>query len=162
MLANRNKAVVTFVEIPLHFTPTPTHPGWYDEYVGMSPRSERRLRTGLILPLPDLPVIRRYVGWHSQPRNFCFHVMDLVQWQFITKSNTRMVDASFKAAGRPPLFWQFQFQLAPRPDPSPASMENLSHDDAGDEEGEEEDECGWELEEGESNVEARGSEDVQE
>ena len=30
------------------------------------------------------------------------------------------------------------------------------------EEGEEEEECGWELEEGESHVEARGSEDVQE
>ena len=35
----------------------------------------------------------------------------------LTGSNPRMVDDALKTTGTPPLFWRFQFSLAPPPEP---------------------------------------------
>ena len=81
---------------------------------GLSPRTARRLHITLLLPLPDLPVVNDYVEWHPPPQVFKFYTMNWLVWQELTGANTRMVHRAFAETGKPPLLWQFQFQVAPR------------------------------------------------
>ena len=81
---------------------------------GLSPRTARRLHITLLLPLPDLSVVNDYVRWHLPPQVFKFYMMNWLVWQELTGANTRMVHRAFAETGKPPLLWQFQFQIAPR------------------------------------------------
>jgi hypothetical protein len=80
---------------------------------GFSPRSSSRFSFKRILPLPDLPLVRRYVEWHSESNFFQFEVLPLEQWMLQTGCNTRILLRVFEATGRPPLFWNTQLRLHP-------------------------------------------------
>ena len=104
-----------FEEIGQDSLPTGRYLDAQEEAIaGLSPRSARRLHITLLLPLPDLPVVNDYIEWHPQPQFFRFYTMDWLIWKMVTGANTRMVHRAFAETGKPPLLWQFQFQVAPR------------------------------------------------
>ena len=104
-----------FEEIGQDLLPTGRYLDTQEEAIaGLSPRSARRLHIAILLPLPDLPVVNDYIGWHPQPQFFRFYTMDWLIWKMVTGANTRMVHRAFAETGKPPLLWQFQFQVAPR------------------------------------------------
>ena len=80
---------------------------------GFSPRSTARFSFKRTLPLPDLPLVRRYVEWHSESNLFKFEVLPVEQWMLQTGCNTRILLRVFEATGRPPLFWNTQLRLQP-------------------------------------------------
>ena len=80
---------------------------------GFSPRSSARFSFKRTLPLPDLPLVRSYIEWHSESSLFEFEVVPVVQWMLQTGCNTRILHRVFEATGRPPLFWNTQLRLHP-------------------------------------------------
>ena len=104
----------TFKAIPEDAIPLPDFPDWDGaKMTGLSPRSSQRLRMLRILPLPNTPLVQKFLRWHPHPIKFEFQLMKEDQWRLLTKADLSMLWNSFERNGFPPLFWQFQVLLAP-------------------------------------------------
>ena len=113
----------TFKAIPEDAIPSPDFPNWEGAMMsGLSPRSAQRLKLQRFLPLPDIPLVRKFLRWHTHPVKFTFQVMKEDQWKLLAKADSSVLWNSFERNGFPPLFWQFQVRLAPLLKRQPSSF----------------------------------------
>lgn len=80
---------------------------------GLLPRTADRLAMVVSLPLPDIPLIRRYILWHPPVEGFYFQLMPVEVWQTQTGANANILFKSFRLTGMPPLLWKTKCQILP-------------------------------------------------
>ena len=92
----------TFKAIPEDAIPLPDFPDWDgSKMTGLSPRSAQRLKLLRILPLPDTPLVRKFLRWRRHPVKFTFQTLEEKQWQLLTKADSSMLLNSLEYNGFP-------------------------------------------------------------
>jgi hypothetical protein len=97
------KPVDAFLPVKLEFLAT----------AGLLPRTADRLAMDVILPLPDIPLIHRYILWHPPVEDFYFEIMPVEVWQTATGANANILFNSFQLTGMPPLLWKTRYKILP-------------------------------------------------
>ena len=80
---------------------------------GLLPRTADHFAMDVILPLPDIPLIRRYILWHPPVEGFYFKLMPVEVWQAQTGANANILFKSFRLTGMPPLLWKTMCHILP-------------------------------------------------
>ena len=92
---------------------SPVKAEFFAAVAGLLPGTAYRLAMDVILPLPDIPLIRRYISWHPPVEGFYFQLKPVEVWQTETGANANILFNSFRLTGMPPLLWKTMCAILP-------------------------------------------------
>ena len=80
---------------------------------GLLPRIADQLAMDVILLLPDIPLIHKYILWHPPVEGLHFQLMPVEVWQTETGANANILFNSFRLTGMPPPLWKTRYKILP-------------------------------------------------